>query len=419
MTAIRAAMEKAPLVPHPLAAGAITPYDALLQARNMSKIPPEKPEQDEEDTPKDGIRVTADGEDEDENDQKSKNDNKAATRDPVNAVTGEVVLSQTDFTVPWRIPVTWTRHYGHQRRHTGLCGLNWHSPADIRLQLKANGKVLFYGPDPKAHVFKRLDNARPVREVSDGALLERCEQGLRVTTKQGLSYHFAEPDPKKRSQTLYVEKITDRCGNRLHYERDEHGLCRIGDNSGNALAVRTRMGRIVTIHLALESGDRLLARYDYDPQNNLFTVFDALNTSHRFAYEKKALVRHTDRTGFSVHYQYDNKGRCIRVTGDDRYYYGELEYGDGCTTVTDSLGHQQVFEYNAAGRITAIIAPDGGKTRYTYDSAGRTKTVTDPAGNTTEYSYDNAGNLDGVAYADGANLLISYNADHRPGSCMT
>jgi RHS repeat-associated protein len=38
--------------------------------------------------------------------------NLACVGDPVNPITGEVILTQTDFTLPSRIPLTWTREYG-------------------------------------------------------------------------------------------------------------------------------------------------------------------------------------------------------------------------------------------------------------------------------------------------------------------
>lgn len=64
--------------------------------------------------------------------------------DPVDSVVGEVTLNQQDFTIPGRFPITWERHYGSQNPRIGATGRGWESFADIRLEIKDQGEVVFY-----------------------------------------------------------------------------------------------------------------------------------------------------------------------------------------------------------------------------------------------------------------------------------
>jgi hypothetical protein len=63
--------------------------------------------------------------------------------DPVNAVTGEVIVQANDFTQSGRVPVAWTRYYGSQKDANGACGHNWECPADARLVVDDDRNVIF------------------------------------------------------------------------------------------------------------------------------------------------------------------------------------------------------------------------------------------------------------------------------------
>ncbi|MCL1791439.1 MAG: DUF6531 domain-containing protein [Peptococcaceae bacterium] len=55
--------------------------------------------------------------------------------EPVDTITGEVVVQQNDFTLEGRLPLEWNRHYASQDTHDGATGSGWQTPADIRLEL--------------------------------------------------------------------------------------------------------------------------------------------------------------------------------------------------------------------------------------------------------------------------------------------
>ena len=61
----------------------------------------------------------------------------------------------------------------------------------------------------------------------------------------------------------------------------------------------------------------------------------------------------------------------------------------------DTLPAKDVFyRYDLAGKVTAMVYPDGSEACYTYDAAGRLAGVTDAGGNAlATYAYDNDGRL--------------------------
>jgi YD repeat-containing protein len=95
----------------------------------------------------------------------------------------------------------------------------------------------------------------------------------------------------------------------------------------------------------------------------------------------------------------------------DAYAYGQ---GSGYTTVSvqrgGSSGQQRSKTYDAMGRVTQTVTPEGGTWRYYYDSnsacsgstntAGRLVETADPNGTDTCYSYDALGRIT-LVYANG------------------
>ena len=70
----------------------------------------------------------------------------------------------------------------------------------------------------------------------------------------------------------------------------------------------------------------------------------------------------------------------------------------------DTLPAKDVFyRYDLAGKVTAMVYPDGSEVRYAYDAAGRLAGVTDAGGKAlATYAYDNDGRM--ATHAVGGNL---------------
>ena len=339
--------------------------------------------------------------------------------DPVDAVIGEVILDQQDFTIPGRLPITWERHYGSQNTRTGATGRGWESFADIRLELKDQGEVVFYNGTGAPFHFEKLPNLKAVREPIDGSLLHKEEQHYTVRLKGGLTYYF--PIPPGACSEIPVEAIKDASGNTLQFLRDKDGLREIREEGSNrSLKMTSKNGRVEKIYLVQTYRDPvLLAQYEYDQDNNLVTVFDGMRNPYRFRYRDGLLVQHTNRNQLSFYYEYDKytpEGKCTHSWGDGGLYDYRFVYDEAqrTTKVTNSLGQVSKLVYDDRYLITQEIDPLAGVTNYEYDDAGRTTAVVDPEGRRTEYLYDKWGNLLKLTRPDGKSITTEYNQAHRP-----
>lgn len=153
------------------------------------------------------------------------------------------------------------------------------------------------------------------------------------------------------------------------------------------------------------------------------------------------LVRRESSNGALVEYGYDVLGRRTRMrdaTGTTFYEWDEL---DRLTAVITSKNEVKgdgddlalAYEYDLAGRRTALVYPGGERIEYTYDDAGRMLTVTNltrsllftyaynatngllsslsrPNGIDTDYAYDGMGRLTNIWHhrAGGGELVVNF-----------
>ncbi|HFL4365135.1 TPA: RHS repeat-associated core domain-containing protein, partial [Escherichia coli] len=102
------------------------------------------------------------------------------------------------------------------------------------------------------------------------------------------------------------------------------------------------------------------------------------------------------------------QGRCVTVTGAEGYYNATLDYGDGCTTVTDGKGTHRYY-YDPDGNILREEAPDGSTTTYEWDEFHHLLARHSPAGRVEKFEYNAAhGQLSRYTAADGAEWQYRY-----------
>jgi RHS repeat-associated protein len=336
-------------------------------------------------------------------------DEVATTGDPVNAVTGEVVLTQSDFALPGRIALDWSRRYGSNVAYSGLLGPGWQTPADARLVLEDN-LVVFYDGGTGAAVFEKLPGDTPVMEAANGATLATIAEGWQVILKSGMRYQFCQPLVNDNDQTP-VARISDSFDNSLSFVRDDGQLSAIVDSSGRRIDITCEDGRIAQ----MRHQDRLLVRYEYR-KGRLVAAVDPTGHTRRYDYDNGRLIMHRNRNQLCFRYHYDAQGRCTRAFGDKGLYDYRFEYLplEPCTRVTDSLGHVWHYYRDKDNLPTQVVDPTGAATCYAYDRPGRLVAVTDALERTTRYDYDAAGNVVKITRPDQSTLRFVYNARHRP-----
>ncbi|WP_211470338.1 RHS repeat-associated core domain-containing protein [Collimonas humicola] len=352
--------------------------------------------------------------------------------EPVDIRDGSVAVSQEDFSIPGRLPLTWSRAYSSSNTHDGICGFGWQTPADFRLEIEPDGIVLFYEANGAA-IFPHMPDAvgadHAVIEFVDGARLSWIKNDgldeLQVVTKDDLCYIFHKPAasiaPLHRTLHLHIERIEDLCGNHWRFERVDGHLTRVIESGANELP-----GRFIEVH---ESGGKIHQLHLHDPatglnhpltaykyQNqDLVAALDALDSARTFGYDQHRMVRHTDRLGLSFYYTYDSGWRVIHTWGDRGLHDYHFKYDDTLreTEVIDSLGHVSLIKFDQDNLPLCEIDPLGGVTIFEYDEAGRTTAVVDQIGLRTEFEYDERGNLLKLVYPDGSAMSAVFDNANR------
>jgi RHS repeat-associated protein len=338
--------------------------------------------------------------------------------EPVDVVTGEVVVDQQDFSIPGRIPIEWNRHYGSRSERMGVCGYGWETPADARLEFDYDGTVIFHDGTGAPSYFESLPVDGPVMEPVDGGTLHQIDDYYAVRLKGGLTYYF--PIPKEPVEEVVVEYVMDLCKNYLRYVRDENGLREIVESADRRIEVTSENGLIKGMRLLHPEYEKPhpLVRFEYSQDGDLITVFDDLEHLYIFRYQNHRLIQHTNRNGLSFYYEYDEyspDGRCHRTGGDGGLYNYHFKFHDleGGTEVTDSLGHTTSVKYNSRYQIIQEVDALGGITQYEYDPVGRTSAVVDSGGLRTEYEYDDRGNVLKVIRPDGATIVSEFDKQNQ------
>ncbi|WP_083491252.1 DUF6531 domain-containing protein [Stenotrophomonas terrae] len=349
--------------------------------------------------------------------------------EPVDTRDGSVVVSHQDFEIPGRLPFVWQRSYSSaQAERGGACGMGWQTPADIKLEVLADGSVWMSGPGQVAF-FPELPpvdgEAAAILDFVDGARLLRQRGQLRVRFKGGLQYVFGSDlpagiAPLPAHGSLALQCIEDASGNYWRFERNDGHLVRIVESGvdglqGRFIDVDARHGRIerMAMHDPATGLVHPLVSYRYSNEGDLVAAMDAFGAARTFAYAQHRLVQHTDRVGLSFYYAFDAQGRVVHSWGDGGLYDYHFEYDTLLreTRVIDSLGHLSVIKFDENQLPLCEIDPLDGVTFFEYDDFGRTVAVTDPEGLRTGFAYDAQGNLCCLTRADGSSLQMEYD-DH-------
>lgn len=351
---------------------------------------------------------------------------KVLRAEPVDIRDGSVSVTHQDFDIPGRLAFAWQRHYGSRHSgEVGACGVGWQTPADIRLELLADGSAWLSGPE-RAAFFPELPpidgEAGAILDFVDGARLLKQKGQWRVRFKGGLEYVFGSVladgvAALPRAQILPIERIEDAHGNHWRFERRDGHLVRIvesgvGDLQGRFITVESRHGRIeqMALHDPATGLVHRLVSYRYDAAADLVAAIDPLGAPRTFVYEQHRMVQHTDRVGLSFYYAFDAQGRVVHSWGDGGLYNYHFEYDELLreTRVTDSLGHLSVVKFDENQLPLCEIDPLDGVTLFEYDDFGRTVAVTDPEGLRTEFAYDVAGNLLCLTRPDDSAIQMEY-----------
>ncbi|ODC04425.1 hypothetical protein BFW38_13670 [Terasakiispira papahanaumokuakeensis] len=200
--------------------------------------------------------------------------------------------------------------------------------------------------------------------------IQRNERGnpVSVTGPNGTTTHdYDDPALPDRPTT-----ITDPSGARRHFVW----------NSRGQLQVETDCSHHAT-------------RYDYDADDQLEAVTNALGETHRMSHDVMGRrLNHELPDGALWQQHYDRQGRASSLE-DPLGGLQQIEYDAAgrpiAQTYTD--GSRQEVLYDQAGRITELVLGNGARYRFSYDAMDRVIREENPDGRDQRFEYDAAGQL--------------------------
>ncbi|RAJ29635.1 RHS repeat-associated protein [Kitasatospora sp. SolWspMP-SS2h] len=346
--------------------------------------------------------------------------------DPVDVVSGQMILSETDLELPGVLPLVLRRSYASGYQGGQYLGAGWCSSVDQRVQVDADG-IHFAGDDAQVLHYPRPDDtARPVLPA-DGARWplswDRDTDTIRIEdTDTGWTRHFAAAGT---SAVRPLSALTDRNGNRVDHLHDEAGLpTEIRHSGGYRVAVdtlHTAAGPRIEALRLLDGSNRGLGTtvvgYGYDARGRLAEIRNSSGVPLVYAYDAQdRITSWTDRNGFWYAYEYGPDGRVRRGHGSEGALEAAFAYDDGnrVTSVTDGLGRRTEYHYDRSNHVLRTVDPGGHAVHTEYDRFGRVLSTTDQLGRSTRYDLDANGRPIRITYPDGVATEAAYDAHGLP-----
>lgn len=346
---------------------------------------------------------------------------------PISMVSGEELLSLTDFTLPGPLPFEWKRTYrtGHDR-DVGL-GHGWTYSGCERL-IEDHFQVALSDDEGRKLNFKRPHLHQRSKLINEQLSLDAIAYETYVLRQQGQPHkvftRLGQSSVFRLTQIQHPAYKPATAGEpaqgfaiALYYNAQDR-LSKIAGNWGKSLQFAyNQQGHITQVNLCDETTNsrRLVAEYDFSAEGDLIAQRDAAGRGERYTYEHHLFTQRTLTTGFHYYYEWDGQtpdARCLRTWGDNGVYDYRFTWdtANNRTLAMDSRGFTTEFIYNEFGLITQETDNEGGIHRYTYDKGLRTS-YTDPEGNTTRYSYDAGNRLIGIIDALDQRQTLYYAQD--------
>lgn len=336
--------------------------------------------------------------------------------DPVDVASGDVILAQTDVTLPGLLALVLSRTHVSSYRLGRWFGPSWASTLDQRVEVEPDA-VHLIGEDGTRLVYPVPADGQSVLPAHGPQRpLTRTDTGWAVTDSwSGRTLHFS-PGPDPTASPLRA--ITDRNSHRVEFDYTEDGApAAVRHSGGYQIRVETEAGRVTALRLHTGEGEVTLVRYGYDQRGNLAEIVNSSGMALRLTYDQDGrLASWRDRNDVRYAYRYDESGRCIATTGDGGYLDATFAHDPTTrtTTVTDSLGHATEFGLDDAGRVVREVDALGHATAFDWNERDRLLARTDPLGRITRHTWDSAGDLVAITRADGLATAIGYDDRHLP-----
>lgn len=260
---------------------------------------------------------------------------------PVDVTTGQkILLPETDFTLPGRLPVTCSRFYASHLETEGVLGRGWRLNWEINLR-EDEAYITFIGVQGRELSYPKemLTPGHQIFDPEEQFYLSRLHDGRYVLHYTDRSYYvFDEFDDHGVAPLLFMETPHRQ---RIAFGRENGRLVRVASSSGHHLLLHrtlTPAGERLS-HIELVKGGRPgnLVEYRYDDNGQLTGVVNRAGvTVRQFAYQNGLMTEHRNATGFTCTYRWEEVEGFPRVVehstsdGEDyRFHYDFCWRADG------------------------------------------------------------------------------------------
>ncbi|RKZ41342.1 MAG: RHS repeat protein, partial [Candidatus Parabeggiatoa sp. nov. 3] len=183
------------------------------------------------------------------------------------------------------------------------------------------------------------------------------------------------PDPRFGMQAPLTSLLTITTPNGLSGVITTEKTAKLAE-AGDPLSLLSLTTQITTNDRTSESV--------YDATNKTVTGLSAAGRKSVSIFDDKGRVIRKQVPGLvDVFYTYDNRGRLTQVIqGEgDKARTTTLSYDDKgyLDKLTDAVGRETQFDYDAVGRVTTQILPDARQINYRYDANGNVTAITPPS----------------------------------------
>ena len=313
----------------------------------------------------------------------------------------------------------------------GILGYGWTDNLSAHAERSDDCTLVIRMPSGGSYSFTNVTGSWQPEDARDATTLEETPSAYVLTYENGTVHTFAKSNMRTSS-------IADNSGNTLTFTWSGAQLQRVEHTDGQSLAFTYSGGLLRSV--TDDRGRTTTYAYSGDLLTGV-TTFNGFTTSYEYRAADgtpaaRALSRIVYHDGTSREFEYDAAGRVSAVVengGKRRTTIARTGVGvttltapnGGKTTVssgpsgealltTDALGNAVKRIYSKDGLLESVVAPSGKKNAIGYDASGRATTSASPAGAQTTFAYaESFGNLAQVTDGNGNAVEYGYDENGR------
>jgi RHS repeat-associated protein len=313
--------------------------------------------------------------------------------DPINAITGEFWINETDVNVDGSTPLQFTRNYGISKRNTlSDMGYGWNSNYAMSLKPSTNTTL-----DTTTNITVSQENGSTIAFTKNAAGGYSTDLETRAKlAKEGTSFVLTRNNQSKFifNSTGALTSIVETNGDTKTLTYTNGKLATVKNSKNQQLTFTWDAAGLLA---SVTTPEGKITKYGYSAGKNLNKITYPDGTTETFVHNGEHMIMDFfDRNGNKTTNTYNADKKV--------------------TAQIDPLLNKTTFVY--APNVNTVTYPNGRKDKHYYNNANQTyrlETAAETPEAKNEYYYrDAAGNLTATVYEDKASTERTYDANGNP-----